>query len=97
MTLDDFRASLSEPVPPAGLTPPLHALWSDGRGDWNAAHGIAQDIEGPTGAWIHAYLHRKEGDLGNAGYWYGHAGRPPATGSLEEEWATIVATLLERS
>jgi hypothetical protein len=95
LTLESFRASLSQPAPPADLTPALRALWTDGRGDWDGAHKIAQDIAGPTGAWIHAYLHRKEGDAGNAGYWYRQAGRTAANGSLEDEWAAIAATLLE--
>jgi hypothetical protein len=95
MTLDEFRVSLSRAAPPAGLTPALRALWADGRGDWGAAHRIAQDIDDTTGAWVHAYLHRKEGDLGNAAYWYRHAGRPQATGPLDDEWAAIVAGLLD--
>src|SRR5262245_46236897 len=95
LTIDEFRASLSGAAPPAGLSPALRALWTDGRGDWDGAHKIAQDIDGPTGAWIHAYLHRKEGDAGNAGYWYRHAGRPVATVGLDQEWAAIATALLE--
>jgi hypothetical protein len=94
MTLDEFRASLSGTTCPHGLTPALSALWADARGQWDEAHRIAQDIEGPVGAWVHAYLHRKEGDPGNAGYWYRHAGRPAATTSLDVEWAEIAQTLL---
>lgn len=95
MTLDEFRASLSGATRPAGLTPALSALWADGHGQWDEAHRIAQEIDGPTGAWVHAYLHRKEGDLGNAGYWYRHAGRPTATTSLEAECTEIAGTLLK--
>ena len=95
MTFDDFKATLDERDPPPTLSPPLKALWQDARGRWDAAHQIAQDIESNTGAWIHAYLHRKEGDQANAGYWYRRAGQPVASDSLEEEWARIVTALLE--
>lgn len=94
MTLDEFKASLSGPQPGSDLPPALQALWHDGHGDWNRAHTIAQDISGKTGAWIHAYLHRKEGDLGNAAYWYRQAGRTTPDQSLPDEWSTIVQTLL---
>lgn len=94
MTLDDYLASTRQSHPPAGLTPPLLALWHDKRGDWDAAHGVAQDIDDATGSWIHAYLHREEGDLGNAAYWYRRAGRPVATASLDDEWREIVSALL---
>lgn len=94
MTTEEFVASTAAAVPPSGLTPVLVALWHDARGDWDAAHTVAQDVADPDGAWVHAYLHRKEGDLGNATYWYRRAGRPVATGSLQDEWHQIVATLL---
>ena len=94
MTFDEFRASTTEPRPPADLTPALLALWHDGRGDWEAAHQVAQDIDGPDGAWIHAYLHRKEGDVANAGYWYRRAGRSHCRESLDSEWASIVTAML---
>ena len=93
MTVEEFRATLTESSPPT-LPPPLRALWHDGRGEWDAAHGVAQDIDDATGAWIHAYLHRKEGDLGNAAYWYQRAHQPVASEPLDAEWARIVATLL---
>lgn len=93
-TLADFRATLSAPQPPPGLSAALVALWHDGRGDWDAAHRVAQDIEQPDGAWIHAYLHRKEGDASNAAYWYRRAGKPVASLSLEAEWSAIVWALL---
>jgi hypothetical protein len=94
MTLDEFRALLTADSPPSGLTPLLEALWHDARGDWTRAHSLAQQVESVDGAWVHAYLHRKEGDLGNARYWYRRAGRGEASVSLEEEWAEIVKTLL---
>jgi hypothetical protein len=95
MTVDEFERSTAGAMPPDGLTPALTALWHDARDDWNRAHTVAQDIDDETGAWVHAYLHRKEGDLGNAGYWYRRAGRPPASGDLTEEWRQIVRALLE--
>jgi hypothetical protein len=93
MTLDEFKATLAGAAPP-GVSAPLRALWHDARGDWDAAHAVAQDIEGATGAWIHAYLHRKEGDLANAAYWYGRARLPVVTDSLDAEWERIASTLL---
>ena len=94
MTIDELKATLHSPSPPAGLAPAILALWHDARGDWESAHRVAQDIDGPDGSWIHAYLHRKEGDLGNAGYWYDRAGRTPASGSLDDEWTEIASALL---
>ena len=94
LTLTTFRSSLDAKEPPDGLTAPLLALWHDGRGNWEAAHNVAQDIETTDGSWIHAYLHRKEGDADNARYWYRRAGRPEATGPLEEEWRGIARALV---
>ena len=94
MTLEEFRASLSEAEPPR-VAPALRALWHDARGDWDAAHSVAQDVGDESGAWVHAYLHRKEGDIGNARYWYDRAGRAEATDSLEAEWSRIVVELLK--
>jgi hypothetical protein len=94
MTIAEFKTSLSSSQPPAGLRAALMALWHDGRGDWDAAHRTAQDIDDGEGAWIHAYLHRKEGDAGNAAYWYRRAGKPVASTSLEAEWAAITSALL---
>ena len=94
MTLEEFRAHLATDAPPAGVSHPLLALWHDGRGDWDAAHRVAQDIDDANGAWIHAYLHRKEGDAGNAAYWYRRAGKPVATVSLAAEWEQIVTAML---
>ena len=94
MTLDQFRQTLSASQPPEGLPAALLALWQDARGNWDNAHRIAQDIHDTTGSWIHAYLHRKEGDLGNAGYWYRRAGQPVAGDDLESEWERIASSLL---
>ena len=94
MTLDEFRSTLEQSEAPESLSPALRAMWEDARGNWSAAHAIAQDIDDQTGSWIHAYLHRKEGELGNAGYWYRRAGQPVAQDGLDEEWARIVSALL---
>ena len=93
MTIDEFKNTLSKASPPAVPTL-LLALWYDARGDWEKAHSLAQDVDDRSGAWVHAYLHRKEGDLGNAGYWYRRANQPVATDSLDAEWARLVAALL---
>ena len=85
MTIDDFKQTLSAAMPPAAMTPALVALWHDGRGDWDRAHEVAQDVPDPDGAWVHAYLHRKEGDASNAAYWYRRAGKPVATTSVGDE------------
>ena len=94
MTLSDFRQSTKKAEAPAGLAPALLALWHDARGDWETAHATAQDIDDATGAWIHAYLHRKEGDLSNAGYWYRRARQPEARDSLDTEWERIAQSLV---
>jgi len=94
MDLARFRASLSADAPPPGLSLALQALWRDGKGDWDGAHEAAQADGGGAGDWVHAYLHRKEGDAGNAAYWYRRAGRPACRLSLEEEWAAIADALL---
>lgn len=94
MTIEQFRATLDQAAAPETLSPALRAMWEDAKGRWNAAHAIAQDIDDQTGSWIHAYLHRKEGDLGNAGYWYRRAGKPVAHDTLDEEWNRIVSALL---
>jgi hypothetical protein len=94
VTLAEFRSSVAQAAPPAGLAAPLAALWWAAKGDWDKAHKLAQDDEGADAAWVHAYLHRAEGDLPNARYWYGAAGKPEATGALESEWTAMVAALL---
>jgi hypothetical protein len=94
MTLDQFRDSLAGDSPPAELDHALAGLWWDAKGDWTKAHESAQQDEGPRGAWVHAYLHRKEGDAGNAGYWYGRADQGAASGPLADEWLAIATALL---
>jgi hypothetical protein len=90
----DFKASLSGVKPAGGIAPPLAALWWAAKGDWDAAHKLVQDEDTREAAWVHAYLHRVEGDLGNAGYWYRQAGQPAAKDTLDAEWDRIVAALL---
>ena len=85
MSGSDFRDGSNE-----GLRGVLLALWWDARGEWEQAHAVAQDVPGTPGAVVHAYLHRKEGDLGNAAYWYRQAGRAVQTGPLEAEWESLV-------
>jgi len=97
VTLAEFRRTTSETKVPSALSPGLRALWLDAKGDWDAAHEVAQNIEGATGAWIHAYLHRKERDLPNAGYWYRRAGKPECRDSLDAEWEQIATALLEQA
>jgi hypothetical protein len=94
MNFEKFRQSLSSSEAPAKISTYLLSLWYDGKDDWEKAHTIIQDIDDETAAWIHAYLHRKEGDTGNAGYWYHRAGRKRPTVSLQEEWKEIVTSLL---
>ena len=94
MNVAQFKASLSAAAPAPQLGAPLAALWWAARGDWDQAHRIVQDEDTSQAAWVHAYLHRVEGDLGNAGYWYRRTGKPAATGSLEAEWEAIASTLL---
>lgn len=96
MSFEEFQTSVAQAKFPAGLTPPLQALWHDARGDWDRAHACVQDDGSADGAWVHAYLHRKEGDAGNAGYWYARA-RQAAVGegvALGDEWAQIARALL---
>jgi hypothetical protein len=99
MSFDEFLQSIvaspAGAVPPATLSAPLRALWLDARGDWEAAHEVTQESGDRAGDWVHAYLHRKEGDESNAGYWYSRAGRPMASGSLETEWREIATELLK--
>ena len=94
MTFEEFSVSAQKGDPPTGVTPALAALWHDRCGDWTKAHEIAQSIQDSTGSWVHAYLHRKEGDPENAAYWYTQAGQPIASDSLDAEWTRIARTLL---
>jgi hypothetical protein len=97
MDLAAFRASLSAPEPPAALSQALRAFWLDARGNWDGAHDAAQADEGGAGDWVHAYLHRKEGDAANAAYWYRRARKPVCHASLDEEWAAIAEALLNEA
>jgi hypothetical protein len=92
-----LSASLSNAAPAPDLAPPLAALWWAAKGDWDAAHKIVQDESDANSAWVHAYLHRVEGDLSNAGYWYRQAGQPVAMDSLQAEWERIVSSLTSSS
>ena len=99
MSFEEFQAAVAASATPgAELGGALQALWHDARGDWDGAHRCAQEERSRNGSWVHAYLHRKEGDTGNAGYWYARAGRPvPGPGvTLEVEWAAIARELLAR-
>jgi len=94
MTYSDFLASLKNEIVPPGLSPYLEAMWNDGRDNWEDAHRIVQDLDTQRAARIHAYLHRAEGDLGNADYWYRRAGHIRPEVSLKTEWEQIVRDLL---
>jgi hypothetical protein len=96
MSFEELRESVTrDSVPPAIAPLAVQGLWYDARGDWERAHQCAQDDHSRDGSWVHAYLHRKEGDLGNAGYWYSRAGKrtPAANVTLETEWEEIARAL----
>jgi hypothetical protein len=95
MTLDEFKTSVTGTTPPARSSTLLQALWHDAKGDWEKAHALAQSVEDADGAWVHAYLHRKEGDSSNASYWYNRAGRSFSRTSLQAEWDDIARYLLK--
>ncbi|NJK90682.1 MAG: hypothetical protein HC904_01925 [Blastochloris sp.] len=94
MTEEEFHHSLLLTAPPETLTLPLQALWWEAKGDWELSHRLAQEAQSREGDWVHAYLHRKEGDEGNASYWYQRAGRQMQVGSLDQEWSDMVGELL---
>lgn len=95
MTYEEFESTLLGKQPPAGLSPYLSALWYEKRGDWDSGHETVQDLSDKNAAWIHAYLHRREGDEGNARYWYSQAGKTfPSDKSLDEEWDSLVRAFL---
>ncbi len=94
MDLTQFSATVAESAPPEGMSLALQTLWWDAKGDWDRAHQCAQQDDGTSGSIVHAYLHRKEGDMRNAGGWYSRAGREPATVSLEEEWRSLADEML---
>jgi hypothetical protein len=94
MNTDEFKETVSMGQIPEDLSPPLQALWMEARGEWNNAHKIVQECGDRAAAWVHAYLHRKEGDESNAAYWYARAGRKGSTASFDQEWEEIVGVLL---
>lgn len=93
MTLVEFKNSLNQHQPPP-VAVLLQALWYAAKGDWEKSHELAQDVNTPDGSWVHAYLHRKEGDQFNAKYWYSRANQKMPDYSLEKEWEEIVKTML---
>lgn len=93
MDFQEFLQSLEHERPPES-TPLLVALWQDAKGNWSAAHSLAQAVDGSMACWIHAYLHRKEGDLGNAGYWYSRAGKNMPDIDLDQEWEDLVNAVI---
>jgi hypothetical protein len=96
MTYEEFQSSLTDESPPQDLPPLAAAMWWDAKGDWARAHEIAQELTTADAAWIHAYLHRKEGETSNAAYWYGKAGKPLCLTTFKEEWIEIVQRMIGR-
>ena len=96
MTPKNFRRSLAADDPPEGVSVALRALWYGGKGEWSRAHEFVQNEHGVDAAWVHAWLHRQEGDTENARHWYDKAGVPEANGNVEEEWRDIAFALLTR-
>jgi hypothetical protein len=96
MDLQDFKASVQNEEAPAELSTGLQALWHDAKGNWDTAHTLSQDTPDPVGAWVHAYLHRVEGDESNAGHWYKRAGKDHSSADLAVEWEEIATALLTR-
>ena len=94
MNFEEFRQTLSSSGPPADLTGYLLSLWYDAKGDWERSHTIIQDMHDNKAAWIHAYLHRKEGDIGNADYWYRRARKKRPSVTLNDEWEEIVKEII---
>lgn len=94
MTFAEFEQSLKTKVPPRDLAPAVAALWWAKKGDWDQAHTIVMNTDGRDAAWVHAHLHRVEGDAGNAAYWYRQAKKPVASGELDVEWQAIATALL---
>ena len=93
MDFDSFKATINDDTPPQGVSAVLSSMWYQAKGDWDKAHKIDQSHKSPFGNWVHAYLHRVEGDLGNAAYWYNLAEKPVCKSSLSDEWDDIVMTL----
>ena len=97
MDFETFKASINHDAPPQGIDDALQALWRQAKGDWHKAHRLAQAQDDQNGAWVHAYLHRLEGDNGNAGYWYRRAGKPHSSARLDDEWEEIASALLHEA
>ena len=97
MNYDEFITTLKKNEPPKNISDTLKALWYDGKDDWESSHNVAQDIHDKNGSWIHAYLHRKEGDIPNARYWYTMAGRKEPGVTLKEEWESLVKHFIQQS
>ena len=93
MDLKTFKASTKKNTPPKGMSLSLEAMWYQAKGNWGEAHRLAQSEKSPAGSWVHAFLHRVEGDIGNASYWYRLADRPVCTSCLNDEWEKIVVAL----
>ena len=94
MTFEQFQQSLSQSSPPPAISKHLESLWYDAKGDWEQSHNIIQEINDSDASWIHAYLHRKEGDTWNADYWYSRAGKTRPGITLEAEWEKIVKRII---
>ena len=94
MKFKNFQQSIKNGIPLEGISVYLLAMWHDGQGNWNKAHSMIDKLEDGTACWVHAYLHRKEGDNWNAAYWYRKAGKKSPDVSLQQEWETIVQSLL---
>jgi hypothetical protein len=93
MNLPSFTASLQHDTPPKASVY-LEALWYDAKNNWKTAHSLIDHLEDKTAYWVHAYLHRKEGDLGNADYWYSRAGKKRPSTSLQREWEQLVTAMI---
>lgn len=96
MTIIEFRKQLELEKVPTNLSVYLNALWYDAKGDWQRAHDLVDQLSGEDAAYVHAYLHRKEGDQSNADYWYRRSGRPRSQVSLEKEWEELVSYFLSK-
>ena len=94
MDIISFKETLSGSEPPVGMSIHLQSLWFDAKGEWQRAHEVIQDEPDKDSAWIHAYLHRREGDIWNSDYWYRRAGKKRPDISLQQEWDQIVTALL---
>lgn len=97
MTMDEFKHTLKDKQPPKDCSSLLRALWHDRKGDWDHAHKLAQDVSSKDGSRVHAYLHRKEGNEGNAGYWYKNASQGFCRENLEKEWEDLVSDFLSKA